>query len=122
MTRARVDATDFVRAEVTDDGERVVLTLAESGGGTVVLSLPASCVAEMVAALPRYLPETTADIAHPVHSWRLEASPATADLTLTLRTPEGRAAAFRVTSGQVAGMATLATYGALCRATAKSIN
>jgi len=120
-SRLRVEISDIVRAELTDDGAQLLLTMAGVGGETVVLSLPASCVGEMLAALPRQLPAVS-DTVHRVHSWRLEAAAGAADLTLTLQTPEGRAAAFQVTPGQVAGMATLATYGALSAATAKTIN
>ena len=120
--RVRIEAAGLVRAEVADDGALVVLTLADAGGGTVTLSLPSSCLGEVIAALPRHLPETIAEPAHPVHSWRLEAGAGAAALTLTLRTPDGRAASFQVTPGQVAGIATLATYGALSAATAKAIN
>ncbi len=81
-----------------------MLTLADANGGTVVLSLAASCLGDILAALPRQVP---AAAVHQVHSWRLEAAGDGQELTLTLQTPAGRAAAFRVTAGQVAGMATL---------------
>jgi len=120
--RLRVEATDLVRAEITDDGDRVLLTLADAGGGTVVLSLPASCLGDIMAAVPRHLPQAAAGTVHRVHSWCLEASAGAPDLTLTLQTPEGRAAAFHLTHGQVAAMATLANYGALSATIAKAIN
>ncbi len=120
--RQRVEISEIVRAELSDDGAQLLLTMAGAGGETVVLSLPACSVGEILAALPRQLSETAADTVHRVHSWRLEAAADAAELTLTLQTPEGRAAAFQVTPGQVAGMATLATYGMLSAATAKTIN
>ena len=120
--RARVDAIDLIRAEITDDGDRVMLTLVEANGGTVVLSLPACCLGDLIGTLPRQLRETEVDTVHKVHSWHLEACGRATELKLTLQTPDGRAAAFRVTPGQVAGMATLAAYGALSGTTAKAIN
>ena len=116
--RLSIDVAEIVRAEISEGGENVRLTLAEAGGGTVVLSLPLSCLGDIAASLPRPLAADTVDR---VHSWRLEGAGGS-ELKLTLQTPEGRAAAYRITPGQVAGMATLATYGALSAATAKAIN
>jgi hypothetical protein len=83
---------------------------------------PRSRLRVEISDIVRAEPESAVYTVHRVHSWRLEASASPPGLTLTLQTPEGRVAAFSVTPGQVAGMATLATYGAFPAMTGKTIN
>ncbi len=110
MPKLHVEIAAFVRAEPTANGAGVKLMLVDAGGQTLVLVLPVAALGELLAGLPHPLavPE---DGINDVKGWRLDqaASGATGP-TLTLRTSEGRSAAFRLTSAQLAGIATLARY------------
>lgn len=118
--RTRIDVVEFVRAEPASEGGRVSITLVDSAGGTVVVSVSDACLGEIMAALPRPVCEANGEA---VHAWRLEQQgPHTATMRLTLQTAEGRVARFSITPGQLAGMATLATYGGFASAHAKPVN
>ena len=122
MADARIAVAEFVRAELVGDGSHLKLTLVDMDGRTVVLSLPVPCLGTLLAALPRQQDPPAGSIGE-VQAWRLDpAGAARPALTLTLQTSEGRVAAFYVTPGQIAGMATLATYGGLSAATARTVN
>ena len=122
MTRTRIDAAAFIGAEMAVDGATLKFTLADRDGRTVVLVLPMACLGELLASLPAQA-EVPAGAVREVRAWSLDGPPtAQSRLTLTLQTPEGQLLALRVTPGQIAGMATLATYGWLSAATARTIN
>jgi hypothetical protein len=122
MPPTRIDAARFLAAEMAADGATLKLTLADRDGRIVVLALPLPCLGDLLANLPAPA-EPPAGAVRDVHAWSLDAPPATrAGLTLKLQTPDGHVLAFRVTPGQIAGMATLATYGGLCAATARTIH
>lgn len=94
----------FLRAEMRGGG--VIRLVFRAGKGELVLDLPLAAVGDLLAELPAVLPPP----AEPrrVRAWHLEAGP-----TLTLQTAEGHVAAYRITETQLAGLATLATYGNL---------
>ncbi len=122
MPKLRIPVTRFVRAEVLGDGRAVKLTFAAQDGRVVALSLPESCLGDMLASLPAGA-ERPAGTVREVRAWSLvETEAAPAGLKLTLQTAEGEALTFRITSSQISGIATLATFGGLCAATARTIN
>jgi hypothetical protein len=106
MSVARLKLTGFVRAEPAQDGAGVKLVLIDEDGRTVVLSLEGGCLGELMFGLPR--PRPASGEATPVRAWRLDAAePGATTLTLTLHTTDGGVAAFRLTPGQLAGIATV---------------
>ena len=121
MTAQRIAVDSFLRAEIAEDGRALRLVLVDAGGVTVVLSLPMRCLGELLAELPAGA-EPPPGTVREVRAWRLDGGAEQAGLTLTLQTAEGQSSAFRVTPGQIAGMATLATYGGLSALTARTIN
>jgi hypothetical protein len=104
----RIDAVDLTEAGLSHDGTRVSLTLVDQAGEKTLLSLPACCLNKVLTTLPDR-PEPGA--VHRLDSWTMGISDNGQDLILTLRTPEGVAISFVLKPSQMAGMATLATYG-----------
>jgi len=105
--RIRVDARELVRIESTPDGRGICLHLVDEAGRTVVLRLPAHAVRAVGDLVPR--PPEPACL-HPVESWRLRPTDDGAALILTLHTPEGCAASYRMNAWQIEGIATLASH------------
>jgi hypothetical protein len=106
--RSRIDAElDGVR--VSPDGSRLILLLREAAGQKVALSLPTSCVGEVLAAAPH---QAEGHTVHSVATWNMSPAGNGRDMVLTLCTPEGIVMSFTIQSWQAQGMATIATYGA----------
>jgi hypothetical protein len=110
MPRRRFGLAEFVRAEPCADGETLELTLLDQEGEVLVLSLPLPCLGELLAGLPAGA-DPPAGQARDVKSWRIE--PAAMGLRLVLLTADGQTAAFHISRGQIAAMATLTAYGGL---------
>jgi hypothetical protein len=119
MSRRRIRLAEFVRAEPCADGQRLELTLLDQDGEALVLSLPMQCLGEMLAGLPAGA-DPPAGAAREVKSWRIESAPA--GLRLVLLTGEGQTAAFHISRGQIAAMATLTAYGGLCASTSRIVH
>jgi hypothetical protein len=98
----------FVRAE--PEGTDLKLVFIDDCGGTVILRLPLACLGDLLCSLPAQPPPATSTVAE-VRAWRLDGPEAGGSgLTLTSQTAEGQSSVFRLSQGQIAGMATLAMH------------
>jgi len=113
-----IDAVELVSVRPSGDGQRLTMRVRDSAGETRRMRLPAAWLDSLLTALPwaRHGEE-----AHELSSWSMEAASDGA-LLLTLRTPAGEAFSFVVRPWQIAGMATLATYGGLGRPETTSLH
>ena len=93
---------------LSPDGSRLILLLHDAAGQKVSLSLPTSCVSEVLTAAPH--PAETGTI-HSVATWNMSRAKNGQDMILTLCTPEGMVTSFTIKLWQAQGMATVAMYG-----------
>lgn len=105
-----IDAVELISVHPSGEG-RLKVRMRDRNGRTTTVGLPATWLDSLVTALPC---PTCSGTAHALSSWSMEAATG-GQLLLTLRTPEGMAFSFTIKPWQVAGMATLAGYGGLCR-------
>lgn len=98
------DVDNLVRMEIAEDGRHATLTLFDAAERRAVLSLPVARLMEVLAALPRHRPTSIAGDALVVRSWTLASDAAGHGVRLSLQTPSGRVARFRVLADKVAGV------------------
>ena len=83
--RSRIDATELDGVRLSPDGSRLVLSLRNSAGQKISLSLPVTSLNTVLTAMPRSAAMGTR---HSLDAWSM--APANGhDMILTLRTPEG---------------------------------
>ncbi len=104
-----LDAVELISVRLSGDCKSLQLKLRDQTGQAMTLSLPADWLNTMLNAMPRQLETGTI---HPLDSWSIDRSGNGQDLVLTLRTPHGVAVSFAAKPWQLAGMTTIATYGA----------
>ena len=102
-----VDAVELISVRVPSGARSLRLKIRDRNGQPMTVSLPSDWLAAMLAALPWSL---GGDEAHELASWSIDRTTGE-DLLLTLRTAEGQAVSVAMKSWQIAGMATIATYG-----------
>ena len=102
-----IDAAELISVRARQDGRGLHLRFRDRAGRTFTVALPSGWLNEMLTALPCPL---RGGEAVPLASWSVERGGGDA-LILTLRSPEGQVFTFAVQTWQIAGMATIATYG-----------
>jgi hypothetical protein len=117
--KVKIDADELTEIRLSADGARVLMSLLDTEGRKVSLSLPASCLNAVMSVAPRH---AEPGAIHKLDSWNMGAVENGQDLLLTLRTPEGLAISFTLKPWQVEGMATIATYGNAQRSLPKTMH
>ena len=97
------DIDALVRMDVADDGEQAALVLFDNVGRSVALHLPMRMLGPLIAALPRLPPADVAGDAFVVRSWRIDTRGDGPGVRMSLETPDGRPARFRVLPGTIMG-------------------
>lgn len=100
----RPNIDDLVRMEIAEDGTHATLTLFDSLERHVILALPVERLIALVATLPRHQSAEIGGDALIVRSWKLASDASGSGVRLSLETPDGRTATFRVTADAVAGL------------------
>jgi len=124
----RTNIVELLRVEVSDDGGHVTAKVLDGSGTRASLSFPVRFLADMLATLPTQLvtgcspAESAAARTHTVSSWSIEPSRESGNLILTLLTRDGGMARFALRQEQIAGIATLATYGTQSQAMVRTLN
>lgn len=120
MTKAnRIDASELHSVRLSPDGLHLVLLLRDAEGCKLKLSLPTSCLNEMLTAVPQSLDAGTV---HSLDTWRMALAENGRDIMLTMRTREGLAVSFTLKPWHLQGMATLAAYGGPRDADSRSVH
>jgi hypothetical protein len=105
-----IDVVGIICAEPEQDGLGLKLVLADQHDQRFVLTLTWACLGELLCRLP-WPPAPPADAVSDVRAWHLDPpEPGGRALTLSLQTAQGQVAVFRLTAGQLAGMATVAMH------------
>jgi hypothetical protein len=102
-----VEAIELLNVRVVHEDGSVRLRIRDQNGQPLTVALPAHWLDAIVTALPW---PPTSNEARPLASWTMDRTSGD-DLLLTLRTPDGQAVTFTMKPWQIAGMATIATYG-----------
>ena len=102
-----IDATELVSVRAEPNGRRLRLKLRDGTGRITTIALPSNWLDAIVRSLPW---PPSGNEAHTLASWSIDRTNGE-DLLLTLRTAEGQAVSFAMKPWQIAGMATIATYG-----------
>jgi hypothetical protein len=117
--KVTIDANQMAEVRLSDDATRVTMTLLDTSGQKVLLSLPVNCLNAVFSVVPR---QAAPDVVHRLDSWSMGVAENGQDLLLTLRTPDGAAISFTLKPWQVEGMATIATYGSAQRSQPKMLH
>lgn len=126
--RTSTNVAELLRIEVSDDGGRVTATVLDASGTPTTLSFPVRLLADLLGTLPTQLvtgsgpANSAAARIHPVSSWSVEPSRESRNLILTLLTRDGGMARFALRHEQIAGIATIATYGTMNSVTSRTLN
>jgi hypothetical protein len=102
-----IDAAELISVRLMHGDGRIRLQMRDQNGHPRTVAIPAQWLDAIVSASPA--PPCGGE-ARPLASWSLDRTNGD-DLLLTLRTPEGQAVTFTMKPWQIAGMATIATYG-----------
>lgn len=102
-----IDAAELISVRLMPGEGRIRLHIRSQNGQPRTVTIPMQWLDAIVSASPA--PPCGAE-AHRLASWHLDRT-ADDDLLLTLRTSEGHAVTFTMKPWQLAGMATIATYG-----------
>jgi len=104
---ADIDAVELISVRLMPGERRIRLHIRNQNSEPRTVTIPMQWLDAIVNASPA--PPCEAE-ARRLASWHLERTNGD-DLLLTLRTPEGQAVTFTLKPWQLAGMATIATYG-----------
>lgn len=122
MARLKVHVSRFEGVEVIDHGAGLKLTFTDQDSRIVVVCIPTRTLGDLLASLPAGVEPPDGDVRE-VRAWSVggleQREPG---LKLTLQTAEGQSLAFRITPAQIAGIATIATFGGLCPVPRRTIN
>jgi len=102
-----IEATELLSVRVIHADGSIRLRIRDQNGQRLTIALSAHWLNAIVTALP--WPPSVGEV-RPLASWSMDRTQAD-NLLLTLRTPEGQAVTFAMKPWQIAGMATVATYG-----------
>ncbi|HVZ08863.1 hypothetical protein [Rhodopila sp.] len=116
--RPDIEGGELISVRAMDGGRGLRLRLRDRNGRPRTITLPSDWLGAMLAALPW---PSEGDEVHAVASWSIDRGNGE-DLLLTLRTPRGQAMTFALKPWQVAGMATIATYGGAAPVPRKSLH
>jgi hypothetical protein len=105
--RPDIDAVELISVRMMHGAGRLRLRIRDQDGHPHTVAIPIQWLDSIVTASSA---PPCGDEARPLASWSLDRTNGD-DLLLTLRTPDGHAVTFTMKPWQIAGMATIATYG-----------
>ena len=103
-TMIEITGSSLTQCQIAPDGSAVRLNFKSDCGQPASLTLPVECIQQLLMTLPhvasmairaRYRDETLRWV-FSLGSWQLEAARASADVILTLKTPDGFEVAFSI--------------------------
>ena len=109
---AKLQITSLTTCDIADGGNSIQLHMQDDAGEPVTLHLPCVLASSLILTLPnlmtrcmQLLSGTEVRLVFPMNAWTLEATAGTGELILTLKTPDGFAAAFAISAADASGLA-----------------